>query len=237
MRSSPHERRPPVTVDRILDAIQKMGPPQPNVAQVPPPELIAFFVRWVRGLRQWKQQTLASFAEVSLTMVERVERAEKVSDKCLDQIAVALGYPPGYFTAPRVPCEENITKFVDTWDNLVPVSVRQLCTHNGIRQLGNCDGLLIHRPGIGTDYDDLISELAEWLDLASFVVGCPGIAPTSQGRRRKLYTDILGCVRRLEQSGICRSSISSLSRKRAPRLIPALNEPDRQRPNHGCRWT
>ena len=182
----------------------KMETPRPDVAETPSPELVAFFVRWVRGLHQWKQLTLASFAGVSLTTVERVERAEKVSDKCLDRIAVALGYEAGYLTAPRVPLpqEEAIANFLEAWENLVPVPVRRLCTQSQVRQLGKCHGFLIHRPGVDMAHDDLISELAEWLDLASFIIGCPSIAPPSEGRRRRLYTDILGCIRSLEQNGM-----------------------------------
>jgi len=192
-----------VTLDKILEAILKMDTPLPNVARVPPPELIAFFVRWVRGLHQWKQQTLASFAGVSLSTVERVERAEKVSGECLDRIAVALGYEEGYFTAPRtsMSSDDAITKFLETWENLAPVAIKQLSTQSQIRHIGHCHGLLIHRPGVDKLFDDLLLELTEWLDLASFIIGCPDGSLPNEGRRRELYTDILGCVRRLEHSG------------------------------------
>jgi hypothetical protein len=96
-----------MTFGDILDRIVEMGPGDPNMARVPPKELIAFFVRWSRGLRQWKQHTLASFAGVALSTVERVERADRVSDACLDRIAVALGHEPGYLTTPRLPLDKR----------------------------------------------------------------------------------------------------------------------------------
>ena len=44
-----------------------------GVACVPPPKVIADFVRWSRQVLQWKKETLASFASVSLSTVERIE--------------------------------------------------------------------------------------------------------------------------------------------------------------------
>jgi transcriptional regulator with XRE-family HTH domain len=192
-----------MTLDQILDSLAKM-PPRLDVAAAPSPEVIAFFVRWVRGLRQWKQQTLASFAEVSLSTIERVERAEKVSNEYLDRIAVALGYGAGYFTAPRLPLppDEAVGKLEETWENLVPVHVRRLSTQNAIRQLGNCHGFLLHRPGVDEAFDDLLAEFAEWLDLASYLIGCPDWAGKTAGCRRELYKNILACVHRLERSGL-----------------------------------
>lgn len=67
-----------MTFEKILNAVDEAGWPIIGVAQVPSPEMIAFFVRFVRALRQWKKSTLASFAGVSLSTVERVERAERV---------------------------------------------------------------------------------------------------------------------------------------------------------------
>ena len=194
-----------MTVDEILDAILKMDATPPDQPRSPPAELLAFFVRWERHLHQWKQRTLADFACVSLSTVERVERAEKVSDECLDRIAVALGHDRGYLTTPRLPMgqEKAITEFVEKFGELAPVPVRRLSTQSQVRQFGNCHGCLIHRSEVGVIHDDLVSELAEWLDLASFVIGCSDMfAPSRESRRRKLYANILGCVRRLEESGL-----------------------------------
>jgi transcriptional regulator with XRE-family HTH domain len=191
--------------DEILDAINTSGWPEAGEERVPPPEIIAFFVRHVRGLRQWKKGTLASFAGVSLSTVERVERAEAVSDDCLDRIAVGLGYDPGYFTKPRVSLSPEATagRIDESWGNLVAVPVRHLSTQRAIRQLGQCHGFLVHRPDVADAVNDLIDELAKWLDLASFILGSSNdLAPPAEGRRRELYADILQCVRRIEQHGL-----------------------------------
>src|ERR1700675_2746254 len=85
----------------ILKTIVSLPVGLSDIPQIPPPELIGFCVRWERGLRQWKRSTLADFACVSVSTIERVERGEKVSDEALDRIARGLGREPGYFTAPR----------------------------------------------------------------------------------------------------------------------------------------
>src|SRR5262249_15685411 len=97
-------------------------------------------------------------------------------------------------------CTDAAAKFVD-WENLVPIKVRHLCTQHGIRQLGQCHGSIIHRPDVDHSYDHMISNLVEWLDLVSFVIGCPGSAPRTQSSRRRLYNDVLESVRDIERSG------------------------------------
>src|ERR1700730_2360201 len=87
----------------VLTKIANLPVGPSDIPEVPPPELIGFFVRYVRCLRQWKLTTLADFSCVSVSTIERVERCEKVSHEALDCIAQALGYDPGYFTAPRFP--------------------------------------------------------------------------------------------------------------------------------------
>jgi transcriptional regulator with XRE-family HTH domain len=52
-------------------------------------------------LKGLKQSTLADFARVSVSTIERAERGEKISEECLNRIGQALGYGPGYLTAPR----------------------------------------------------------------------------------------------------------------------------------------
>ena len=194
-----------MTFREIVDLIAQMGPGDPKVAEVPPKELIAFFVRGSRCLRQWKQQTLASFAAVSLSTVERVERAEPVSDLKLDQIAVALGYEPGYLTGPRFPKpqEEAISAFLEQWGNFEPVPVKRLDIDSQIRRLANCHGFLLYRADIDAreGAEVLVAELGEWFELASFLIGCPDLAGSTEGRRRKLYGDIRACVRKLETNG------------------------------------
>ena len=66
--------------NELLEKIANLDSSPSDVPEVPPPELIAWFVRLVRGLRNWKQTALADFACISLSTVERVERGERVSD-------------------------------------------------------------------------------------------------------------------------------------------------------------
>lgn len=108
-----------------------------RIASMPPIEVVAMVVRMARGLRQWKQETLADFARVSLTTVERIERAEPVSADSLDRVAQALGYDPGAFTAPRVPIprEEAAAQMIDQLGNLQQVKVRPFETHRQVRMV------------------------------------------------------------------------------------------------------
>lgn len=190
--------------DALLEDIKKIGPGQPGIPIVPEPAIVAFFVRLVRGLRQWKVSTLAGFAGVSVSTVERVERGERVSDECLDRIAVGLGYDPGYFTKPRLPLtqEQVVADWEERYGQLVPVNVKPLRTQLQIRQLAQCHGYLPATAGDSSLDDDAIG-LVEWLDLAAFILAEGFSNPQSDdARKRKLYADILAYVRKLEAVGI-----------------------------------
>jgi hypothetical protein len=71
----------PRTVQDLLDKIGLLPTEPSDIPGVPPAELVGFVVRWNRGLRQWKKSSLADFASVSVSTVERVERGEKVSEE------------------------------------------------------------------------------------------------------------------------------------------------------------
>jgi DNA-binding XRE family transcriptional regulator len=79
----------------------RMNPSEP---MVPTPNIIAFHVRSWRQMRNWKRTTLADFARVSLSTVERIERAEKVSDENLDRVAQALGFQKGPLRSSGASC-------------------------------------------------------------------------------------------------------------------------------------
>ena len=119
----------------LLDKIARLDPPASDELEVPPRELIAFFVRFVRGLRQWKQSTLADFARVSVSTVERVERGDNVSDECLDRIAEGLGYERGYFTVPRsrLSLKEAADQLTKKYGELEAVKVGPLRTQRQLR--------------------------------------------------------------------------------------------------------
>ncbi|RWE22460.1 MAG: XRE family transcriptional regulator [Mesorhizobium sp.] len=181
-------------------------PTKPVDVPTPPAiELVAMVVRWGRHLKQWKAATLADFARVSLSTVERVERAEKVSVEALDRIAQALGHEPGAFTTPRLPIgpDKAAERLVERYGHLEPVEVSPMKTHKAIRDAAKCDAYLIHRPGVSDTYHDDIASLGEWLDLASFILSDLGEEPLSSGRgRRQLYNDILSAVSELERHGL-----------------------------------
>ena len=76
-----------MTMQDLLDKITQLPVRSIGVPTAPPIELVGFVVRWNRGLRQWKTTTLADFARISVSTVERIERGERVSDEALDRVA------------------------------------------------------------------------------------------------------------------------------------------------------
>jgi len=152
----------------------------------------------------WKVSTLADFASVSVSTVERVERGEKVSEEALDKIAMALGREKGALYAPRIPLgpEKAFEAMMETYGNLEEVSVSPMNTQRAIREAAKCDGILIHHPDVPHAYDDEISNLREWIDLASFVL-CDEIeCGDAEPSRRKLYNDILVYIAEMERRGL-----------------------------------
>jgi transcriptional regulator with XRE-family HTH domain len=193
-----------MSMKRLLDKLSTESLPADEPV-VPAPEVIGFFVRWVCGLKNWKQSTLAGFADVSLSTIERIERGEKVSDEFLERVGIALGYGPGYFTAPRLrkTPEEAASDLEEIWGNLEPVAVKPLRNELLIRRLIGCHAYLVHRPDVGAEFDGDIANLTEWLDLASFIInGHFESSHSEEVRRRELYADVRRCVHALERRGL-----------------------------------
>ncbi|MER9876933.1 helix-turn-helix transcriptional regulator [Mesorhizobium sp. M0195] len=194
-----------MNAQELLDKINDLPNKPVDVPTAPAIELVAMVVRWGRHLKQWKATTLADFARVSLSTVERVERGEKVSREALDRIAQALGYEAGAFTTPRLPigADKAAEQLIETYGHLEPVPVAPMKTHKAIRDAAKCDAYLIHRPGVPDTYDDDIANLGEWLDLASFILSdiVEDSTPSERGRR-DLYHDILAAVAELERRGL-----------------------------------
>ncbi|SFU61494.1 hypothetical protein SAMN02799631_01479 [Methylobacterium sp. 174MFSha1.1] len=190
--------------DEIIKRLAAMPPRAPNVAAVPPLELVAMMIRMGRGLRQWKKETLADFAQVSLSTVERAERAEQVGAECLDRIARALGYEPGAFTKSRVPIsrEQAAKELVEEWGHLEPVAVRKFQTHRQVRMIAATPAYLIHRPELGSDYDGQVEGLIEWLDLASMVMVSEIIGSGEPVHRREFYGRVLAAVDEFRCRGV-----------------------------------
>jgi transcriptional regulator with XRE-family HTH domain len=194
-----------MNAQELLDKIKELPNKPVDVPTAPPVELVAMVVRWGRHLKQWKATTLADFARVSLSTVERVERGDKVSEEALDRIAQALGYERGAFTMPRLPIgpETAAEQIVETYGHLEPVAVAPMKTHKAIRDAAKCQAYLIHRPDVPETYGNDIANLGEWLDLASFVLSdlVEDPSPSERGRR-DLYNDILASVAELERRGL-----------------------------------
>lgn len=158
-------------------------------------------------MRQWKQATLASFAGVSLSTIERIERGEPVSKESLDRVAVALGYSAGDFTTPRVPLgaeqsftklEESLARFADR----VSVPVRPLRTQPQILALARCNYFLVDGSHLDEKYQDDIRNIREWLDLTGFILGEEKEGLSDGGRPvrlRQLYADVLRAVLEVER--------------------------------------
>lgn len=194
-----------MSIQEILDRLANLPEGPSHIPEVPPPELIGFYVRFVRGLRQLKRSTLADFAGVSISTIERVERGEKVSDEALDRIARGLGRERGYFTAPRcrLEPEQATASLVETLGEMEAVAVARMNTHRQVREAANCHAFLIHRPDVSEEHDADLANLAEWLGLACFILSTEGESKSRSERgRRDLYNDILGCVHEIEKHGL-----------------------------------
>ncbi|MCP4559542.1 MAG: hypothetical protein GY873_21970 [Bosea sp.] len=171
----------------------------------PPLDVIAFSVAVTRKLRNWKKLTLADFARVSLSTVERVERGEPVTDEALNRIAGAFGYAAGHYTTPRttIPREEVEAEIKETYGNLVPVKVARFTGQVQVREASRCCAYLMHAPNLPDAYSADIENLREYLDLVSFCLAEQSDGtPMSDTARRPLYEHTLGAVRELERRGV-----------------------------------
>jgi transcriptional regulator with XRE-family HTH domain len=187
----------------IVDRIAELPHPIMGESRVPPPELIAFFMRWVRGSRQLKKQALASLAGVSLSTVERIERGETVSVDLIDSVGEALGYDAGYLTAPRTPIDPGtaIEGFVETYEHLQPVTVASIRTQAQIRTLAHCHAYLPFAPEDDDEQRHALNGLIEYIDFVSFMLG-KGLADMSaKDPRRELYADVLRYIDGMKRNG------------------------------------
>lgn len=188
----------------IVDRVAELPPPVMGESRVPPPEVIAFFVRWVRGNRQLKKHALANLASVSLSTVERIERGEPVTPDLIDRVGQVLGYEPGYLTAPRTPIDPQtaIEGFVETYEHLQPVTVAPIRTHAQIRTLAHCHAYLPFTPEDDEDQRHALNGLIEYIDFVSFMLN-DGLSDGSakDAPRRKLYADVQRYIDGMKRGG------------------------------------
>lgn len=205
-----------MTWQNLVDAAAREGAEMDRLARsgivdIPGPATIAVFVRLQRGIMGWKRGTLAGFADVSLSTIERVERGETVSADSLDRVAAALHQPPGAFTAPRLLLNaeaawQRLAESAAPFENTVAVPVRPLRGHRQIAELVRAHLFIVDAARLDSACDDDVATFREWLDLASFILAAEDKNPILQTdaepvQRRKLYDDVLGCVRNIERRG------------------------------------
>lgn len=188
----------------IIDRVAELPPPVRGESQIPPPERIAFFVRWVRGNRQLKKQALASLAGVSLSTVERIERGEPVTPDLIDRVGQVLGYEPGYLTAPRAPLDPQtaIEGFVETYEHLQPVTVAPIRTHAQIRGLAHCHAYIPFAPEDDEEQRHALNGLIEYIDFVSFMLNDSLSDASARGApRRELYADVQRYIDGMKRDG------------------------------------
>lgn len=188
-----------------LARLQEMA--RAGIPGLPPPKFLAEFVKLQRGMRQWKQDTLASFAGVSLSTIERIERGETVGKESLDRVASALGYPAGAFSEPRVPLtreqlEQTLDESLAPFAGRIQVPVRSLRTQPQAAALARCHCYLVDGSQLGETYQGDVDSLREWLDLTAFILGQEERVSLDRDRpirRRALYADILRAAQDIER--------------------------------------
>jgi transcriptional regulator with XRE-family HTH domain len=170
--------------------------------QVPPPEMVAEHVRNWRRLRNWKKRTLADFARVSLSTVERIERAEKISEENLDRVAVALGFQKGAFTVPRrlLSIQEAAEKVAGWFEGLMEVPCKPLRTQPEAAALLDCAFMTVCEGEFDEQTSLQVACLREWLEFWSFLLS--DLADPARGPgKREIYADLLSTVRDIESRG------------------------------------
>ena len=190
-------------IENLIKRIAELAKvrPRPGELVVPPPELIAFNIRCTRALMQLKVSALAGMADVSISTIERVERAEYVSNDVLDRIAVALGNEPGYFWKPRKALSpEEMKSEAAKFANTRPIRLEPFKKERQVRELARCHGFVVSRPYLGSEFNADINALVEWIDVTAMVLGDPH--PGKDGSRRDLYASVLGSVETLERRGL-----------------------------------
>jgi transcriptional regulator with XRE-family HTH domain len=192
--------------------------PETSPSPAPPSaELIAQFVRLARGLADWKQETLAYMAGVSLSTVQRVERGEAVGADSLERIGAALRQKPGTLTTPRVPLSygEAAEWAVENWGWILEtqtVAVAPLRTQRQLRMLSETVLAMID-DDLGPEAADEIAGFREWMGLLSFVraeqAGLVGGGDPRRLELRRLYGDVLRACAAIERrhAAVCLAGV------------------------------
>ena len=77
-----------------------------------------------------------------------------------------------------------------------------LKTQKAIRDAAKCAGILVHKHAVPEGHDDYIANLAEWIDLAGFILSEEIERDGQEPNRRRLYGDIQDHVTEMERQGL-----------------------------------
>jgi transcriptional regulator with XRE-family HTH domain len=194
-----------MSVQDLFDRIVQLPETEPGTVAVPPPEIVGFHVRMSRGQMNWKISTLADFARVSVSTVERIERGEKVSEDALDRIAAAFGFSPGYYSEPRkkLTTAAAAEKMAEDYGGTEAVSVEPFSLHRHVREASECHALIVLGPNLSSAYDDDVAKLKEWMELAAHVLSdTVEPAKDAPSRRREFSDSVIAHVRAMERRGL-----------------------------------
>ncbi len=194
-----------MSVQNLFDRIAQLPKTAPGTVAVPPPEIVGFHVRMSRGQMNWKVSTLADFARVSVSTVERIERGEKVSDEALERIGAAFGFASGYYTEPRrkLTTAAAAETMVEDYGDTEAVSVEPFSLHRHVREASDCHALIVLGPNLSSAYDGDVATLKEWMELATYVLS-DDVEPAkyAPSRRREFCDSVLAHARAIERRGL-----------------------------------
>ena len=194
-----------MSVQNLFDRIAQLPKTASGTVAVPPPEIVGFHVRMSRGQMNWKVPTLADFARVSVSTVERIERGEKVSDEALERIGAAFGFAAGYYFKPRktLTTADAAEKIVEDYGDTEAASVEPFALHRHVREASDCHALIVLGPNLSSAYDGDIATLKEWMELAAYVLS-NDVEPAKDApsRRREFCDSVIAHVRAMERRGL-----------------------------------
>lgn len=174
----------------------------PDALFTPSPQEIAALVTAWRRLRGWKQETLAQFAGVSLSTVERIERGEAVSTESLDRVAVALEFKAGDFHRPRSRrgFDESLIQTMRFFEGKLAVPCAPLKTQPQVATLLGCHAYLVDDGRCTPDAAEAIAILHENMDFYRCVLSGM-FGPSEPVKKREIYTSLLADVQAVERRG------------------------------------
>ncbi len=169
---------------------------------IPSPQEIAALVTAWRRSRNWKQETLAQFAAVSLSTVERIERGEVVSTETLDRVAVALDFKEGDFHRPRPGrcIDESLLQTMRFFEGKMGVPCVPLKTQPQAATLLNCNAYLVDDGRCTPDAAEAIASLRENLGFYRSALHDP-MGLDEPVKKREIYTSLLADVQAVERRG------------------------------------